>query len=168
VPLFLEQIAMGDNLTITNPRMNRHFVTASEATQLIIAALGMAQAPNAADRAVYFLEAGTSMAITELARRILAEAGDSPKSDLVTIGMRAGEKLDEQLTAPWEIRRATASPLIGLADNGYADELVIPQLVSDLSEACEQFNEARLRALLDRATAEPKGAMLPAPGCAVA
>jgi FlaA1/EpsC-like NDP-sugar epimerase len=168
VPLFLEQVAKGEDLTITDPRMNRHFVTASEATQLIIAALGMSQAANAADRAVYFLEAGSSMAIAELARRILAEAGASPKSDLVIIGMRAGEKLDEQLTAPWEVRRATTSPLIGLADNSYADELAIPQLVSDLREACDQFNEARLRTLLDAATAEPSDTVLQVAGREVA
>lgn len=155
VPLFLEQVARGHGLTITDPRMNRHFVTASEATQLIIAALGMSLASDAADRAVYFLEAGTSLAITELANRILAEAGDGPKPELITIGMRAGEKLDEELTAPWETRRATASPLIGLAESNYIGEAATLQLVSDLREACEQFNEVRLRALLDRAAAEP-------------
>lgn len=168
VPLFLEQVAKGDDLTITDPRMNRHFVTASEATQLIIAALGMSQAADAADRAVYFLEAGSSIGIAELARRIIAEAGDSSQSDLVTIGMRVGEKLDEQLTAPWEIRRATASPLIGMADNSYAGELAIAQLVSDLRKACDQFNEARLRTLLDVATAEPSDTALQVAGREVA
>lgn len=155
VPLFLDQIARGCDLTITDPRMNRHFVTASEATQLIVAALGLSLAPDAADRSVYFLEAGASLAITELARRIWAEAGDGPTPDLVTIGMRAGEKLDEHLTAPWEVRRATASPLIGLALNIDAAELAMPQLIADLREACDRFDEARLRALLVSATAKP-------------
>jgi O-antigen biosynthesis protein WbqV len=168
VPLFLDQIAKGQNLTITDPMMNRHFVTASEATQLIIAALGMSRGSHATDRGVYFLEAGPSLAITELARRILAEAGVGPERELVTIGMRAGEKLDEHLTAPWEIRRETASPLIGLADGTSAGEPATPQLVADLREACERFDEGRLRRLLDSATAEPKGAEFRAPVRAMA
>lgn len=168
VPLFLDQIAKGCNLTITDPMMNRHFVTAGEATQLIIVALGMSLTPDAADRSVYFLETGTSLAITELARRILAEAGDGLKPDLVTIGMRTGEKLDEHLTAPWESRRATASPLIGLAIDRYAEELAIPRLIADLRAGCERFDEERLRWLLDSVTADRGGAEFHAPDRAAA
>jgi FlaA1/EpsC-like NDP-sugar epimerase len=152
VPLFLDQIAKGRDLTITHPAMNRCFVTASEATQLLISVLGLCFAIDAPDQPVYLLETGTPMSIVELAHRIAASVEPNREVVFNTIGLRTGEKLDESLIAPWETHLDTPLPQVGLARDLQTRNLDIGSLLAELSEACDRFDERRLQLALDGGT----------------
>lgn len=155
VPLFCDQIARGKPLSITHTAMTRYFITASEAAQLVVSLLGAPLLDATVSRPIYVLQTGTSLPIVELARRIMADAGRDVAAELLVTGIRPGEKLDESLIAPWEKCRPTASELIGLVCDDRLSNGMVRQLVEDLREACERFDEAELGKLLDLATADP-------------
>ena len=98
VPLFREQIEAGGPVTVTHEEARRYFMTIKEAVGLAL-------------RAAYgdygrlcVLDMGEPVGITRLARLMIAAMGRTPDVDvkITHIGLRPGEKLDEELMGPEE------------------------------------------------------------------
>jgi FlaA1/EpsC-like NDP-sugar epimerase len=100
VPLFKQQIARGGPVTVTHPDCTRYFMTISEAVGLaLVAGLG-------GYGELCILEMGEPIRIAELARSLIMMAGHVPDEDIpiVYTGLRAGEKLHEELLTEQEER----------------------------------------------------------------
>ncbi|WP_158285699.1 nucleoside-diphosphate sugar epimerase/dehydratase [Pseudohoeflea suaedae] len=99
VPLFQEQIAQGGPLTVTDPDMERYFMTVQEAVHLILEANSHGIDEGSQRGAVLVLEMGKPVRILELARRMIQLAGFIPGRDISIMftGMRPGEKISEEL-----------------------------------------------------------------------
>lgn len=121
VPLFRQQIRNGGPVTVTDFDIIRYFMTAPEASELVLQAGAMARGGE-----VFVLDMGDPVRIHELARNMIELAGlsvrDEQKPDgdieIVEIGLRPGEKLYEELligNAPL----ATAHPRILKAQEGH-------------------------------------------------
>lgn len=108
IPLFQEQIARGGPVTVTDPEVTRYFMTISEACRLVLvvgsfATGGDAERPESGT--VFVLDMGRPVRIVDLARQMIVASGysvrddDHPDGDIAIeyIGMRAGEKLHEEL-----------------------------------------------------------------------
>ena len=93
VPLFREQIARRQPVTVTHPDMKRYFMTVSEAVGLVL------QAASRTESAVYTLDMGEPVRILDLAEGMIRQAGYKPYVDIpiVFTGIRPGEKLFEEL-----------------------------------------------------------------------
>ena len=93
VPLFREQIAKRQPITVTHPEMKRYFMTIQEAVSLVL------QAAGRTDRAIYTLDMGEPVRIVDLAEGMIEQAGYRPYVDIpiVFTGIRPGEKLFEQI-----------------------------------------------------------------------
>jgi len=93
--LMREQIRRGTPLTITNPDATRYFMTAGEAVSLVMKADVLATRAE-----TYWLDMGEPVRIGALADRLLALEGAAGYAPVPTevIGLRAGEKLREELT----------------------------------------------------------------------
>lgn len=100
VPLFRKQIEQGGPITLTDRKVTRYFMTIPEAAQLVIQAAGMAKGGE-----VFVLDMGKSVKILDLAETMVRLSGltvrdeSNPDGDIevVEVGLRAGEKLYEEL-----------------------------------------------------------------------
>lgn len=93
IPLFREQRERGE-VTITDERMTRFWITLPQAVDFVLSSLGSMQGGE------IFVPKLPSMRITDLAYVV------APKAKHKVIGIRAGERLDEYLMTREESRRA--------------------------------------------------------------
>lgn len=94
VEIFKQQLLQGGPITVTHPDVTRYFMTISEAAQLILQAFS-----QGAGGELFVLDMGESVNITYLAEQIIRLAGKKPieEIDIIYTGLRAGEKLHEEL-----------------------------------------------------------------------
>jgi FlaA1/EpsC-like NDP-sugar epimerase len=94
VPRFKHQIASGGPITITHPVMKRYFMTIPEAVNLVLQAAAMGKGGE-----LFMLNMGEQVRIQDLAEDLIRLSGLEPGRDIeiVTTGIRRGEKLSEDL-----------------------------------------------------------------------
>ena len=105
---FRSQIEAGGPITVTDPDVTRYFMTVQEAVQLTIQAGTIGQRGE-----VLILDMGEPVRIADVAKQLVREA---PRPvPIVYTGLRAGEKLHEDLFADGECPEPSAHPLISLS-----------------------------------------------------
>jgi FlaA1/EpsC-like NDP-sugar epimerase/UDP-N-acetylmuramyl pentapeptide phosphotransferase/UDP-N-acetylglucosamine-1-phosphate transferase len=119
IPKFREQIAAGGPVTVTHVDMTRYFMSIPEAAQLVVQAGLIGQA-----RSLYVLNMGEPIRIVELAQELIRLAKGSVNSiPIIFTGLRAGEKMHEELTGDGErfvetahtkVRRVIADDNMGI------------------------------------------------------
>lgn len=135
-----ECIRQGRPLPITDPQATRYFMTAGEAVSLVMKADVLARRPE-----IYWLDMGAPVAIGEIAARMLALEARAgyPPVPVEVIGLRAGEKLREELTAQGLRLTATSHRRVWVARQRAADLGVVRRVVERLRPAVEE-GDARL------------------------
>ena len=99
LPLFEEQIAMGGPVTVTHSDVERYFMTAEEASRLVLQATALNENQTRKDASIYILEMGNPVKISHLARQLIRLRGLVPDRDIKIkyTGLRPGEKITETL-----------------------------------------------------------------------
>ena len=145
VPLFREQIARGGPVTVTDRRMQRYFMTISEACQLVIASAALGEGGE-----VFVLDMGEPMRIMYLAERMIRLSGKIPGKDVAIefIGPRPGEKLSEELFRPVEPLNTTRYAKILLAPHRPLEHAGFAERLAKLRKACDAFDEPALERIL--------------------
>jgi FlaA1/EpsC-like NDP-sugar epimerase len=144
VPLFKEQIANGGPVTVTHPEMKRYFMTISEAVQLVIQAGALGKGAE-----VFVLDMGEQIRIVDLAENMIRLSGFEPERDIMIryIGVRPGEKLEEELFAPHETKLSTSHPKLFMATQNITDRMLLKNKLGEIRTALEQ---GRLAPALER------------------
>ena len=112
VPLFRKQIEKGGPVTVTHPDIIRYFMTIPEACMLVL------EAGVAGDGGeIFIFDMGDPVKIHDLAKKMIRLAGFEPGVDIPIqfTGLRAGEKLYEELLNKKEITKETHHPKIMIA-----------------------------------------------------
>ncbi|HBT95584.1 MAG TPA: nucleoside-diphosphate sugar epimerase, partial [Coriobacteriia bacterium] len=135
VPMFKRQIEEGGPITVTDPEVARYFMTIPEASRLVLQAGSMAKGGE-----IFILEMGEQIKIVDLARKIIRLSGLRPDIDIEIkfVGLRPGEKLNEELLMDEETTAATQA-------KGVMVSTCTAQIPEDLTERLEA-----LRVCLDR------------------
>ena len=139
VPLFQEQIARGGPVTLTDERVTRYFMTIQEAARLVLLAGSFAEGGE-----VFVLDMGQPIHIGALARRLIRAAGytvrdaTNPEGDIeiVTTGLRPGEKMHEQLSLRRGVQTTEHPKIIRLREDSLS-EIEVAAGLRDLREAVE-------------------------------
>ncbi|KRE87185.1 multidrug MFS transporter [Rhodanobacter sp. Soil772] len=142
VPLFRRQIREGGPVTVTHPEISRYFMTIPEACQLILQTASIGKGGE-----IFALDMGEPVKIRDLAEQMIRLAGKKPGSEIpiVYTGLRAGEKLFEELFHPLENYSATAHAKIFLAQHREVSWELLQALLHKAAEAADVFNEEELR-----------------------
>jgi FlaA1/EpsC-like NDP-sugar epimerase len=94
IPLFKKQILSGGPVTVTDPEIERFFMTIPEAVQLVLQAGAMGKGGE-----VFVLDMGEPVKILHLAEKLITLSGKRPYRDvdIAFTGLRPGEKMYEEL-----------------------------------------------------------------------
>jgi FlaA1/EpsC-like NDP-sugar epimerase len=142
VPLFRRQIRAGGPVTVTHPEISRYFMTIPEACQLILQTASLGKGGE-----IFALDMGEPVRIRDLAEQMIRLAGKKPGSEIpiVYTGLRAGEKLFEELFHPLENYSATAHAKIFLAQHREVSWELLHALLNKSVDAVRDFKEEDLR-----------------------
>lgn len=137
VPLFQKQLASGGPLTVTDPLMERYFMTIREAVELILQASALDDIHNEQIGKIFVLDMGEPVLIMDLARQIIRLAGLIPDEDIKIkiTGLRPGEKLFEEVFHGAEPLIETECHGILLATPRGADSATIAPAIENLAKA---------------------------------
>jgi FlaA1/EpsC-like NDP-sugar epimerase len=131
VPLFKKQLQQGGPLTVTHPDITRFFMSIPEASQLVLQAAAMGKGGE-----IFVLDMGDPIKIAHLAERLITLSGQRPYKDIDIIftGLRAGEKLYEELFYQNEDHNSTQRKKIFLAQSKVCDFSFLQKQIETLEE----------------------------------
>lgn len=149
VPLFLEQIARGGPLTVTDPDVERYFLTMESTVQRILSAVTLC--PEQPAIAVPIM--GEPVKIAALARYLIDQA-DATNIAITFTGLRPGDKLQEEFVAADETISSKAEEGIQWVSGprNSAEQLAVG--IAELEIASNDRDLAALLATLTRLVPE--------------
>jgi FlaA1/EpsC-like NDP-sugar epimerase len=122
LPLWREQIKAGKDITLTDARCTRYFMSIQDAVDLT---LGAASLPRGG---TYVLDMGAPRSLYMMAEQLLRElnpppwdaeiGGKRPKLGIHMTGLRPGEKIHEELTYGGEQVKTTIPRVFSLREDG--------------------------------------------------
>lgn len=148
IPLFESQIKKGGPVTLTDPTIERYFMTIPEAAQLVLQAGALAESGS-----IYVLDMGEPVKIIDLARQLIRFYGYEPgvNMEIRIVGLRPGEKLYEELMMDEEQdkMRRTEHNKIFVAPPRKIDLAVFYDQLSRLAQAAEHNDEGVVQQLAE-------------------
>jgi FlaA1/EpsC-like NDP-sugar epimerase len=126
--------------------MRRYFMTIPEAAQLVLQASAIGKGGE-----VFILHMGEPVRILELAESLISLSGMKPYEDIKIeeIGIRPGEKLNEELTFESETALPTSHPKIFISKLKAADRSLLQFGLIRLTQLVEDRDDLELRAFLN-------------------
>ncbi len=142
LPRFAAQIEAGGPLEVTHPDMQRFFMTANESVGLILTVAAIDD-PGAKRAGAYFMEMGDKLSIMDIGREMIRRSGKDIALEIT--GLRAGEKLEEQLFDEHEAVSPTPVPGVFRVTPTAVDAYVTSADVAQLETLVRTMDNAVLR-----------------------
>jgi FlaA1/EpsC-like NDP-sugar epimerase len=130
IPLFKKQIAEGGPITITDPDVTRYFMTIPEAVLLVLQAGAVSH-----NGEIFLLDMGQPIRLLDLARQMVKLSGLREEDIPVQfIGLRPGEKLEEELSYPYETLLPTDQPKLSRLESPCMAPWDLPSKIQQLKK----------------------------------
>jgi len=144
VQVFRQQISRGGPVTVTDPRVERYFMTIPEAARLVIQAGAIGN-----DGEILVLDMGQRVRIVELAADMIRLSGLRVGRDIEIefTGLRPAEKLFEELHIHGETYLPTRHPKITVADGNRRDPVLIIRAIEELLQSADDHGESVIEQL---------------------
>ena len=144
IPVFQRQIAAGGPVTVTDPDIERFFMTIPEASRLVIQAGGMAHGGE-----IFILDMGEPVKIVDLAKGLIQLQGLTPDVDIkiVFTGLREGEKMYEELLMDEESTLPTDNHSIMISTGQEISYDEVATKLDELEEALSTTDEEAVKIL---------------------
>jgi FlaA1/EpsC-like NDP-sugar epimerase len=140
IKVWEKQIEEGRSITVTDKEAIRYFMTIPEASQLVIKAASKAHSGE-----IMILDMGEPINIYELAKQFIQLSGLSLADvDIEFTGMRAGEKLYEELLTSEEFVASQLTDKIFKAKIEEVEENALMEQILELSEMARVDNQGEL------------------------
>ncbi|RKY34402.1 MAG: polysaccharide biosynthesis protein [Candidatus Duberdicusella sinuisediminis] len=141
VPLFKKQIEEGGPVTVTHPEAERYFMSVKEAVELVLQASAMGKGGE-----VFILDMGQPIKILDLAKDLITLSGLKPYTDIPIefIGLRAGEKLSEELFLNIEKDKATKHNKIYIAQPDEFNPSLLRRKIKELERLSNLMAEDKI------------------------
>jgi FlaA1/EpsC-like NDP-sugar epimerase len=142
IPHFQKQIEAGGPITVTHREIKRYFMTIPEAAGLVIQAGAMGSGGE-----IFVLDMGEPVKIWDLAMNMVRLAGLEPGRDVEMreVGLRPGEKLDEELSFDHEIQERTSHVKIMCVRGEGAEPVKLLAEVKHLTDRALRMDFAGIR-----------------------
>ena len=143
IPHFQKQIELGGPITITHRDIKRYFMTIPEAAGLVIQAGAMGSGGE-----IFVLDMGEPVKIWDLATNMIRLAGLEPGRDveLRDVGLRPGEKLDEELSFHTELQERTSHVKITCVRGDGVEPVRLLAEIKHLTDRALRMDFAGIRA----------------------
>jgi FlaA1/EpsC-like NDP-sugar epimerase len=151
IPTFLDQIAQGGPLTVTDKDVVRYFMTIPEAASLVMQAGEMSEGGE-----VFILDMGEQVKIYDLAKKLIHLSGsnyldeveqDGEGIQILEVGLRPGEKMyEELLISGSEIK--TDNPKIFKANESYIELDELLPILKHMEEHITAYDNAKILSIL--------------------
>ena len=162
VPLFVEQIAKGGPVTVTDPEVSRFFMTIPEAAQLVLQAGVLGKTGE-----ILMLDMGEPVKIVDLAKDLIELTAPGRNIEIVFTGLAQGEKLTEELLLSVEAYDQTTHPKIVVGRICKTRPGLLERGLDELRAAADRDDPrgvvAALSRLVPEATLTPRPQALPQP-----
>ena len=147
IPLFREEILAGGPVTVTDPEIERYFMTIPEAASLVLQAGAYAENGD-----IFVLDMGTRVKILKLAENMITLSGYKPYEDIDIefIGLRPGEKMYEEISLGNEERHKTANDRVFVNEPMNIDSAVLAEELSSLQKHLDSESDESIREELFR------------------
>ncbi len=150
VPLFAKQIQAGGPITITHKKVERYFMTISDAVKLVLETTLISR-----NGEIMLLKMGKQIKIIEIAKKLANIYGKSIKDDenpngeidMVEIGLRPGEKIREELYYDKKIKKTNNKDIL-CVDNMIFDSKKFELLNNKIQKNIKTKNIDNLRSIL--------------------
>jgi FlaA1/EpsC-like NDP-sugar epimerase len=142
IPLFQEQIRQNKPITITHPEITRFFMTVAEAVSLVLQAFVIGRNGD-----ILVLDMGEPVRVSDLAKTLARLSGKFGQ-EFKFIGLRAGEKLFEELFYPEERVLPTACKKIACTESARVAWPALKRGLNELYVAMSLGDRARILAQL--------------------
>lgn len=143
VPLFRQQIAGRQSVTVTHPSATRYFLTLDQAVSLLLSALSE-EFPSA----ILVPDLQKPVRIQDIAQSLIQQSGST--SQIAYTGLRAGEKLHEQLLSASESFLDSArAPLRAIRSPGVSAAEAV-RSIAELQDATQSRDLDHLLQIVNR------------------
>ncbi len=141
IPLFKRQIEQGMPVTVTHPEAKRYFMTGQEAAELVLQAGAFGK-----NGEIFILDMGEQIRIADLAKNLIILSGLIPEKDIPIkfIGLRPGEKLEEEMFLDVELGKTTQHDKIHIVQPDDLDLKKLRVRVKQLETWANLMNERML------------------------